>query len=118
MHKEFAALNSGNKIAVHVKSVGDFWDADPKSVLFKLAERAVYHEWGCLPLLVREGGTMPVGPASRYPCSAAWLWRLLAHVSRSCNLLKTCLLCWWGWATSEPDCSAKPLQLVVIIEYE
>ena len=60
MHKEFAALNSGNKIAVHVKSVGDFWDADPKSVLFKLAERAVYNEWGCLPLLVREGGTMPV----------------------------------------------------------
>ena len=59
----FAALHSGNKVAVHVKSVGDFWDADPKSVLFSLAERAVLQEWGCLPLLVREGGTMPVSIA-------------------------------------------------------
>ena len=34
--------------------------ADPESKLFKMAERAVAREWGCQPLFVREGGTMPV----------------------------------------------------------
>ncbi len=40
--------------------MGDWWEADPESRLFKMAERAVRKEWGVDPLYVREGGTMPV----------------------------------------------------------
>jgi len=43
-----------------VHSVGDWWEADPESRLFKMAERALRREWGITPLYVREGGTMPV----------------------------------------------------------
>jgi hypothetical protein len=57
----FAGLGSSNSVAVRVKSVGDWWEADPESKLFKMAERALTREWGCQPLFVREGGTMPVG---------------------------------------------------------
>ena len=45
-----------------MKSVGDWWEADPESKLFRLAERALAREWNVQPLFVREGGTMPVGP--------------------------------------------------------
>lgn len=45
---------------MRVKSVGDWWEADPESKLFKMAERALTAEWGRQPLFVREGGTMPV----------------------------------------------------------
>lgn len=61
MEAAFAALGSSNSAAVRVKSVGDWWEADPESKLFKMAERALTREWGCQPLFVREGGTMPVG---------------------------------------------------------
>ena len=47
-------------MSVRVKSVGDWWEADPESKLFRLAERALAREWNVQPLLVREGGTMPV----------------------------------------------------------
>eukprot|EP00983_Pelagomonas_calceolata_P036296 1133494-Pelagomonas_calceolata.AAC.3 len=30
------------------------------AMLFRIAEEAIYKEWGCKPLYVREGGTMPV----------------------------------------------------------
>ncbi len=60
MDAAFAALGSGNSIAVRVKSAGDWWEADPASRLFRMAERAVSREWGTQPLFVREGGTMPV----------------------------------------------------------
>lgn len=43
-----------------MKSVGDWWEADPESKLFRLAERALAREWNVQPLFVREGGTMPV----------------------------------------------------------
>ena len=64
---EFAALRSGNSVSVRVKSVGDWWEADPQSKLFRLAERALYKEWQVWPLYVREGGTM-VRPASQALC--------------------------------------------------
>ena len=47
-------------MSVRVKSVGDWWEADPESKLFRLAERALAREWNVQPLFVREGGTMPV----------------------------------------------------------
>ena len=58
VESEFVALRSGNSVSVRVKSVGDWWEADPQSKLFRLAERALYKEWQVWPLYVREGGTM------------------------------------------------------------
>ena len=59
----FTSLGSSNTVEVHIKSLGDYWEADPESRLFKMAERAVEREWGRAPLFVREGGTMPVRAA-------------------------------------------------------
>jgi len=42
MEQEFAALKSGNSVSVRVKSVGDWWEADPQSKLFRLAENALF----------------------------------------------------------------------------
>lgn len=64
VEREFAALGSSNSAGVRVKSVGDWWEADPQSKLFQMAERALTREWGCQPLFVREGGTMPVCSAT------------------------------------------------------
>lgn len=36
-----------------------WWTADPDSKLFKTMTEAIRQEWGCKPLPVREGGTMP-----------------------------------------------------------
>ena len=58
MEHEFIKLRSANSVAVRVRSVGDWWEADPRGRLFRLAERAVEREWGQKPLYVREGGTM------------------------------------------------------------
>ena len=69
VEREFARLGSSNSAGVRVKSVGDWWEADPDSKLFKMAERALTREWGRQPLFVREGGTMPVRPLLPSPCS-------------------------------------------------
>ena len=42
VEREFAALKSGNSVSVRVKSVGDWWEADPQSKLFRLAENALF----------------------------------------------------------------------------
>ena len=67
VEREFAELGSSNSAGVRVKSVGDWWEADPQSKLFQMAERALTREWGCQPLFVREGGTMPVCSATPPP---------------------------------------------------
>ena len=67
---EFRKLRSANSVAVTLRSTGDWYEADPESTLFRIAERAVAAEWGQLPLFVREGGTMPVRPALP-PCPPA-----------------------------------------------
>lgn len=36
-----------------------WWTADPESNLFESVSDAIRQEWGCKPLPVREGGTMP-----------------------------------------------------------
>ena len=70
VEQQFAKLGSSNSAGVRVKSVGDWWEADPESKLFKMAEGALTREWGRQPLFVREGGTMPVCPQSccTYKC--------------------------------------------------
>ena len=60
MQHEFRKLRSANRVAVRLRSVGDWYEADPGSALFGVAERAVEKQWGRPPLYVREGGTMPV----------------------------------------------------------
>lgn len=60
---EFAKLRSGNSVAVKVHSVGHWWEADPSAPEMRMAEKAIEEEWGVPPLLVREGGTMPVASA-------------------------------------------------------
>ncbi len=62
MEHEFKKLRSANGVAVRVRSVGDWWEADPGGRLFRLAERAIEREWGQKPLYVREGGTMRAPP--------------------------------------------------------
>ncbi|KAL4857151.1 Cys-Gly metallodipeptidase DUG1 [Chlorella vulgaris] len=57
---EFAKLRSPNSVAVEVHSTGDWWEAPADSPYMQMAERALHTEWGVEPLLVREGGTMPV----------------------------------------------------------
>ena len=80
----FGALGSSNTAAVRVKSVGDWWEADPESKLFKMAERALTREWGRQPLFVREGGTMPV----RTHPLASLLFPLCVHQTGKSKLTK------------------------------
>jgi len=60
LQHEFAKLRSSNKLEITVRNIGDWWEADTDSRLFKAAERAVEREWNLEPLHVREGGTMPM----------------------------------------------------------
>ena len=73
VEREFARLGSSNSAGVRVKSVGDWWEADPESKLFKMAERALTREWGRQPLFVREGGPCLCAPAYHPCCSHSWL---------------------------------------------
>ncbi|KAL6762356.1 hypothetical protein V8C86DRAFT_1825219 [Haematococcus lacustris] len=60
LHQQFASLGSANSVAVHVDALGHWWEADVRSRWMTMAEAAIRREWGCEPLYVREGGTMPV----------------------------------------------------------
>ncbi len=92
----FGVLGSSNTVGVRVKSVGDWWEADPESKLFKMAERALTREWGRQPLFVREGGTMPVHPPFPLPSILSlspWLvgkqtYRAVIDLLISCNIPK------------------------------
>jgi Cys-Gly metallodipeptidase DUG1 len=84
VEREFAKLGSSNCAGVRVKSVGDWWEADPESKLFKMAERALTREWGRQPLFVREGGTMPV----RTHPLASLLFPLCVHQTGKSKLTK------------------------------
>ncbi|GBF92924.1 hypothetical protein Rsub_05760 [Raphidocelis subcapitata] len=83
---EFARLGSANAVAVHVHSVGDWWEADPESDVFKMAERAVRREWGVAPLYVREGGTMPVASLIEKTLGAPALMIPMGQSSDACHL--------------------------------
>lgn len=60
MEHEFAKLRSCNSIHVAVHNVGEWWEADPDSNLAAAVQGVIEEVWGVKPLLVREGGTMPV----------------------------------------------------------
>ena len=86
MKHEFAKLRSGNSIKVTVHSFGDWWEADPNCRLMKLAENAIEKEWGETPLLVREGGTMPVASALEKLLHAPALLFPMGQSSDNCHL--------------------------------
>lgn len=71
---------------LQVHSVGDWWEADPKSELFQMAERAVRREWGVDPLYVREGGTMPVASLIEKMLGAPALMIPMGQSSDNCHL--------------------------------
>ncbi len=86
IHHEFAKLRSGNSISVKVHSIGDWWEANPGSELMQLAEKAVSEEWKEMPLLVREGGTMPVASALEKMLDAPALLLPMGQSSDCCHL--------------------------------
>lgn len=73
-------------LCLQVHSVGDWWEADPKSQLFQMAERAVRREWGVDPLYVREGGTMPVASLIEKMLGAPALMIPMGQSSDNCHL--------------------------------
>ncbi|KAL3135302.1 hypothetical protein ABBQ32_007500 [Trebouxia sp. C0010 RCD-2024] len=83
---EFNKLRSSNTVSVRVKSVGDWWEADPESKLFRLAERALAREWNVQPLFVREGGTMPVASTLEKMLAAPALLVPFGQASDNCHL--------------------------------
>lgn len=83
---EFNKLRSSNVVGVRVKSVGDWWEADPESKLFRLAERALAREWSVQPLFVREGGTMPVASTLEKMLAAPALLVPFGQASDNCHL--------------------------------
>lgn len=86
MQHEFAKLRSGNSISIKVHSVGDWWESNPQSSLMRMAEEAVAAEWGEMPLLVREGGTMPVASALEKMLDAPAVLLPMGQSSDACHL--------------------------------
>ena len=96
----FAGLGSPNAVALRVKSVGGWWEADTGSPLFSLARRVLAREWsrssqlppmaaagfGQCPLLVREGGTMPVAATLERLLGARALLIPFGAASDACHL--------------------------------
>ena len=62
-------------------SIGDWWEASPDSDFMRMAERAIQREWGAQPLLVREGGTMPVASSLQKILGAPALLLPMGQVS-------------------------------------
>ncbi len=57
---EFAKLRSCNSVHVAVHNIGEWWEADTDSNFATAVQGVIEEVWGVKPLLVREGGTMPV----------------------------------------------------------
>ena len=60
--KEFAKLNSPNKLTVHTLITGDWWYGDLNNFLFKANTKAIKEYWKMEPSYVRSGGTLPIIP--------------------------------------------------------
>ena len=57
---EFSKRHSPNTLRTRVNKTGDWWLGDVSNALFREAKAAVTEAWGVEPLMVREGGTMPL----------------------------------------------------------
>lgn len=74
----FVKLNSTeNRLSVQFSNGAHPWIGDPENGAFQTLRRALKDEWGCDPLFIREGGSIPVirylektfgCPAAQLPC--------------------------------------------------
>eukprot|EP00736_Rhodelphis_marinus_P004069 Rmarinus@m.7263 len=62
LRRQFEMTGSCNKLIVKLVGSKPWWLGNPKNDFFRAAEAAILSEWGCKPLYVREGGTLPVLP--------------------------------------------------------
>lgn len=83
---EFHKLRSSNTCRLEVHSVGEWWEADANSGLCRRAEAIIEKEWGQCPLLVREGGTMPVASLLERMLQAPALLLPMGQSSDNCHL--------------------------------
>lgn len=60
LETEFSKRRSPNTLKVEAVHSADWWQGDPKSPIYSAASRAIKEVWGTAPVLVREGGTMPI----------------------------------------------------------
>lgn len=60
LQSTFRSRCSPNHLSISVTNAFDWWTGDVTSRPFRAALRAVQDVWGIRPLVVREGGTMPV----------------------------------------------------------
>jgi Cys-Gly metallodipeptidase DUG1 len=60
LDKQFAKLDSKNKMTRNLLHDGKWWLASPKHWNFSAAAKAVERVWGVAPDLTREGGSIPV----------------------------------------------------------
>ena len=72
VEKEFAKLNSPNKLKFEVPEGGDWWFGDPNTFLFKANEKAIKEYWKKDPAFSRGGGSIPIIPfmEKTFNCSA------------------------------------------------
>ncbi|KDD76654.1 hypothetical protein H632_c147p0, partial [Helicosporidium sp. ATCC 50920] len=84
---QFAELGSANALRVRVEARGDWWEAERGSRWMRAAEEALREEWGVAPLLVREGGTMPVVRAMERELKAPSLVLPMGQASDNANLV-------------------------------
>lgn len=60
VNKEFAKLNSPNKMVCELVHNGAYWYSDPHNSSFTAASKATELVWGQKPDLTREGGSIPI----------------------------------------------------------
>ncbi|KIY51443.1 Zn-dependent exopeptidase [Fistulina hepatica ATCC 64428] len=62
LRSSFEKLGSPNKLDVHIDKKADWWLGELNDPWFKTLEKAIYDEWGIMPLRIREGGSIPSVP--------------------------------------------------------
>lgn len=83
---EFRKLRSANRIRVYVKNVALPWEADLESPYFSVAKNVLQRTWGVEPLLVREGGTMPLAKRLEKLLGACAIMVPMGQSSDQCHL--------------------------------
>ncbi|KIY53695.1 Zn-dependent exopeptidase, partial [Fistulina hepatica ATCC 64428] len=62
LRSRFEKLGLPNKLDVHIDKKADWWLGELNDTWFKSLEKAIYGEWGIMPLRIREGGSIPSVP--------------------------------------------------------
>eukprot|EP00050_Salpingoeca_kvevrii_P022695 m.130709 g.130709 ORF g.130709 m.130709 type:complete len:1157 (-) comp9793_c1_seq2:1936-5406(-) len=86
LNHEFSKLRSPNALSVEVLRSGDWWFGDAESKVFKAAAKAINKVWHQPPILVREGGTMPITSFLEQKLGASALHLPLGQASDGAHL--------------------------------